>query len=204
MKAAHLAFFVEDASTGVFLETWLRRFLPADCDYAIHAHHGKQDLLAKLAARLDGYHRWLPETHRLFVVVDRDQEPCAPLKARIEAIAAAVGLSTRATAGSRWQVSNRIAIEELEAWYFGDWEAVRAAFPRVDANLPMQRAFREPDAIRGGTWEAFERALRDAGYFRNGLEKREAARAVGAHFDPTRCRSPSFQALFGAIQEAVA
>jgi hypothetical protein len=25
-------------------------------------------------------------------------------------------------------VVNRLAIEELEAWYFGDWEAVRAAY----------------------------------------------------------------------------
>ena len=28
-----------------------------------------------------------------------------------------------------WQVVNRIAIEELQAWHFGDWEAARQANP---------------------------------------------------------------------------
>ena len=58
---------------------------------------------------------------------------------------------------------NRIAIEELEAWYFGDWTAVVQAWPRVSANVPAQRGYRDPDAIPGGTWQAFECVLqRDA------------------------------------------
>jgi len=96
-----------------------------------------------------------------------------------------------------------MAIEELEAWYFGDWEAVRAAYPRVPQSVPNQQRYRQPDAIAGGTWEAFERLLQRHGYFKGGLPKIEVARTLGSHLDPTRCRSPSFVCFRDAILEAV-
>jgi hypothetical protein len=114
-----------------------------------------------------------------------------------------VGLRTRSRGGpARWQLVNRIAIEELEAWYFGDWEAVRAAYPRVAETVPRRQGFRDPDAVAGGTWEAFERVMQRHGYFEGGLAKIEAARTIGAHVDPTRNRSASFAVLWRAIGEA--
>jgi hypothetical protein len=98
-------------------------------------------------------------------------------------------------------VVNRIAIEELEAWYFGDWRAVRAAYPKVPRNAPQQASFRHPDDIAGGTWEAFERVLQGAGYFGQGLRKVEAARTIAPHLVPRRNTSPSFRALRDALQE---
>ena len=86
---------------------------------------------------------------------------------------------------------NRVAIEELEAWYFGDWEAVQAAYPGVNANLPQKAGFRDSDAVQGGTWEAFERVLQKARYFKNGLRKIEAARTVAEHGS----QSQSFEEL---------
>ena len=53
-----------------------------------------------------------------------------------------------------FQVVNRLAIEELEAWFFGDVEALHAAYCRVSINLQDQARYRDPDAIRGGTYEA--------------------------------------------------
>ena len=67
------------------------------------------------------------------------------------------------------QLVNRVVIEELEAWYFGDWEAVRSAYPRVSPTVPNQSRYRNPDSVQGGTWEAFERILKGHGYFRTGL-----------------------------------
>jgi broad specificity phosphatase PhoE len=96
---------------------------------------------------------------------------------------------------------NRLVIEELEAWYFGDWEAVRKAYPKVNATIPSQGKYRSPDAIKGGTWESFERVMKAAGYFKTGLRKIEAARAVAAHMDPSRNRSRSFQVLHEALAE---
>ena len=101
-----------------------------------------------------------------------------------------------------WQLANRIAIEELEAWYFGDWDAVRAAYPRVAAGIPRWRGFRDPDAIEGGTWEAFLRVMKKHGYFMGGFSKIEAARSIGAHIDPQRSSSRSFAVLHQALAEA--
>ena len=99
---------------------------------------------------------------------------------------------------------NRIAIEELEAWYFGDWKAVCRAYPRVSPNIPNQARYRDPDAIRGGTWEAFERIMKIHGYFRGGLGKVQAASAIVQNIDPARSRSNSFKVFHDAIMEATA
>ena len=106
-------------------------------------------------------------------------------------------------ANSQWQVATRIAIEELEAWYFGNWEAVSAAYPNVPADIPRRAANRESDKILGGTWEAFERILRKRNYFASGLRKVEAAALIGKHFDVEKCSSPSFAILKLALGEAV-
>ena len=95
-------------------------------------------------------------------------------------------------------------IEELEAWYFGDWEAVRAAYPRLKPTVPRPARYRVPDAIKGGTWEAFERIMQRHGYFETGLRKIEAARAVAARMEVDRNRSLSFVRFHEIIAEATA
>ena len=99
---------------------------------------------------------------------------------------------------------NRIAIEELEAWYFGDWEAVRQAYPPVPLNVPNKAPCRDPNDIQGPTWEAFERILKRTKQIRTDLRKSEAAEAVAACIDPARNRSPSFRAFYKALTEATA
>ena len=80
-----------------------------------------------------------------------------------------------------------------------------AGYPRVSPNVPQQAGYRDPDAIQGGTWEAFERILKKRGYFRNGrLRKTEAARAIASNIDPARNRSRSFAAFRDALAEATA
>ena len=187
-----------------FLRALLARFLP-DTGFRIHAFQGRSDLFRKLAPRLRAYKQWLPPDHRVIVVVDRDDDDCERLKQELERIAADAGLRTRsASGGEPWQVVNRIAIEELEAWYFGDWEAVCSAYPGVPHTVPARKNFRDPDAVPGGTWEAFERVLQKAGYFRTGLRKIEAAREIAAHLDPARSRSRSFGKLYAVLLETTA
>ncbi len=205
MPAAHLELLVEEPSMEAFLRALLPRLLPQDRTFEVHPFQGKNDLLGKLEPRLRGYAAWLPADWRIVVVVDRDDEDCRMLKRQLESIARRAGLRTRTRAGrAPWQLVNRIAIEELEAWYFGDWAAVRSAYPRASESVPGRKGFRDPDAIAGGTWEAFERVMQKHGYFKGGLLKIEAARAIGAHVDPARSRSASFSAFCGAIAEAVA
>lgn len=188
-----------------FLRGLLPRLLPVDRTFEVHAFGGKSDLLGKLEARLRGYAQWLPADWRLFVVVDRDDEDCCALKQRLEAVAMNAGLVTRSRAGAAaWQLVNRIAIEELESWYFGDWEAVRAQYPRVSSHVQQRQGLRDPDAIAGGTWEAFERVMQRYGYFKGGLAKIEAARSISEHINPDRQRSASFRAFHAVLMEALA
>ncbi|MFM7286849.1 MAG: DUF4276 family protein, partial [Cyanobium sp.] len=155
VAASHLEFLVEEPSMEAFLRALLPRLLPEDCTFEVHPFQGKSDLLAKLEARLRAYASWLPPDWRLVVVVDCDDDDCHALKQQLEAIATRSGLRTRSSArNATWQLVNRVAIEELEAWLFGDWEAVRQIYPRAPANLPSRHGFRDPDAIAGGTWEA--------------------------------------------------
>jgi len=95
-------------------------------------------------------------------------------------------------------------IEELESWFFGDWEAVHFAYPKVPSTIPAKQKFRDPDAVVGGTWEALERIFRRAGYFESGLRKIELARSVAPHMEPTRNKSRSFQVFLEAIEAAKA
>ena len=140
---------------------------------------------------------WLPADWRLVVMVDRDDDDCREIKRQLEA--AAHGLLARSQAADNsWQ----IAFEVLEAWYFGDWDAMRDAYPKVSVNIPRMARFRDPDAVKGGTWEAFERILQRRGHFRTGLRKVEAARTISARLDPDRNRSRSFAKFRDVVIEA--
>ncbi len=203
MSVEHIELLVEEPS----MEAAIRLLVPkmiGNLSFEVHSHQGKAHLLGRLPERLRGYLSWIPETWRIVVLVDRDEDDCRELKARLERIAADAGRAMRSEASKRIVVVNRLAIEELEAWYFGDWEAVRAAYPRVSLTVPTKAKYRAPDAIKGGTWEAFERLLQPAGYFAGGLRKIEAARTVAEHMLPSRNTSPSFRALREALAGMVA
>lgn len=204
MKAEHLEFLVEEPSRDAFLQELLPCLLDGRATFQIHAYQGKHDLLSKLESRLRGYAQWLPEAWRIVVVIDRDDDECRALKQRMEMAAKTAGFCTRVgNDGSPWRVLNRIAIEELEAWYFGEWAAVREVYPRVPPSIQRTAAYRLSDEISGGTWEALERILQRAGYFSTGLSKMECARAVGRRFNPAACSSPSFTVFRAALMEAV-
>lgn len=188
-------FLVEEPSMAAALRGLLPRILGAT-SYDVHDLRCKSELLRRLPSRLRGYAAWIPASWRIVVIVDRDGDDCSELKARLEQIALDAGVATKsAPRAGRFILVNRIAIEELEAWFFGDWAAVRSAYPKVEANVPSQAAYRHSDAVAGGTWEALERILQAAGYFAGGLGKVTAARAIAEQMDPARNTSPSFRAL---------
>lgn len=200
-----LIVFVEEYSMEAALEVILPKIL-GDVDFEIRRFQCKDDLLKNLPSRLNAYRTWLPDNWVILVLVDRDDDDCLILKQKLENMAANAGLMSKTVAGiaNRFQVANRIAIEELEAWFFGDWQAVQTAYPRVPTTVPQKAGFRDPDAILGGTWETLERVLKRAGYFNTGLRKLECARAVAKHMEPSRNTSKSFQAFINAVSTAVA
>lgn len=196
-----LMIFVEEISMEAALQQLMPKLLQ-DTEFEIFRFQCKDDLLKNLPARLRAYSSWLPPEWAILVLVDRDNSDCRELKQQLEAVAKQSGLSTKTQGGDRFQVVNRIVIEELEAWFFGDWPAVKQAYPRVPDNIPQKSAFRDPDAIKGGTWEALERVLKKAGYFSAGLNKLQCAREVATHMTPDANRSASFQAFVQAINAA--
>ena len=195
--------FVEEPSMEATLELLLPKLMN-DVDFEIRRFQCKDDLLKNLPDRLRGYSTWLPDDWAILVLVDRDDDDCTVLKQTLEDMAERAGLltKTRAGNGNRFQVVNRIAIEELEAWFFGDWAAVQAAYPRVPATIPQKAAYRDSDGVLGGTWEALERILKRSGYFKTGLRKMECARSVAQQMEPHRNTSHSFRAFVGAVSAA--
>jgi hypothetical protein len=204
MRAEHLEILVEEPSMELFLRALLPRLLRESATFNVYPSQGKDDLLRILPGRLRGYAAWLPENWRVVVVLDRDDQDCHELKRVMELIATDAGLRCRSSIDDdNWQVVTRVAIEELEAWYFGDWTAVREIYPKVPETIAEKAPYRDPDKIRGGTWEAFERVLQKAGYFQSGLAKMEVARSLGERLDVTRNRSHSFGVFRDALLEAV-
>jgi Domain of unknown function (DUF4276) len=127
---------VEGESEARFLRRWLPRLLPSVA-FKVYPHQGKgrlprvgvrlesppgDGLLDQLVAKLNAFGRSLdPSTDRVVVLVDADTEDCLALKARL--------LEALDRCPQKPVVLFRIAVEELEAFYLGDVEAVRRAFP---------------------------------------------------------------------------
>jgi hypothetical protein len=156
-------------------------------------------LLNKLPSRLQAYRRWLPQEYGLVVVTDEDRHDCEEIKETLEASARAAGFLTRRRNRQAFQVVSWIAVEELEAWFLGDVDALEAAYPGTRRLVAGRREFRDPDQVKGGTWEALERVLNRAGHHRGGFRKIEAARAISAHMEPQRNRSTSFRGFVRAL-----
>ena len=97
------------------------------------------------------------------------------------------------------------AVEELEAWYFGDWDAVRAAYARAK-KLDYQQ-----DSICG-TWEKFADAvypggaqeLRKLGYPQIGMAKCKWAENIAPKMCIEKNKSPSFNKFCNGIRESLA
>lgn len=201
-----LEVFVEELSAEAALEHVLPRILGTAWEVNYHPFQGKSDLLKSLPARLRGYSPWLPDDWRILVLIDEDREDCEALKRQLEDVAKAAGLTTKSSTGSGpFQVPNRIAVEELEAWFFGDVDALLAAYPKVPSSLGKKAGYRNPDAIKEGTWEALDRVLRKAGadWPKGGMPKVEVAQSISRHMVPDRNRSHSFRVFVEGLQALV-
>lgn len=191
----HLEVYVEEPSAKEALVQLLPRLLGAEHSFTVHPFRGKQQLLNEIPKRLRGYSRWIPPDWQVVVLVDEDRGDCHGLKQRLVTAAHDAGLGGR--------VLCRVAVEELEAWFLGDVEAIRAAYPKVPSTLAKRAGLRAPDAVWGGTWEALDRVLRRAGY-PQGLVKTVAAREIATHMDPDRNRSHSFCVFRDGIRRLAA
>ncbi len=174
-------------------------FLRVVPEYLQLTFQGKKDLLKNLAIELRGYSRWITDDYRIIILLDRDRDDCIELKNSLNKMATDAGLVTKSSSHKNvFQVVNRIAIEEIEAWFFGDANAMRIAYPKLSGNFETKALYRNPDNIKN-TWEAMERLLQRSGYFKTGLRKSEAASEISQYMQPLHNRSRSFQVFWEGI-----
>lgn len=196
----YIEFLLEEPSAEAALRNLLPEILGERVGFGLHAYQGKLDLLKKLPSRMRGYRAWIPDDYFIVVLVDADRQDCHALKASLERTALDAGLATKSAVLPRlpFQVLNRLAIEELEAWFFGNVAALRAAYPRVSSHLAHRETYRDPDAISGGTWEALKRLLQYHRYPWPG--KISVAERISRRMDPDRNRSRSFEVFVDGLQ----
>lgn len=191
----HIEFLIEESSAEIVLNEIIPRIIGDETTFKIHDFRGKSNLIKNLPNRMKGYGNIIKhqEGLRIVILIDKDKQNCQELKQILEEIAAQAGLTTPSTSKS-FKVLNRIVVEELEAWFFGDVKALREAYPKVPESLANRRSYRIPDEIKGGTWEALERILSSAGYYEKGfMPKTEVARNIAPFMEPEINSSKSFQ-----------
>lgn len=142
------------------------------------------------------YAKFVPDDWRIVVIVDQDQNDCQELKKKLR------DASNVVTQLKGNIVLHRIVVEELESWFFGDVPAIRAEYDKIPDSLSEKAKFRNPDAIKGGTWEQLDKVLRDYGY-ETGLQKIEFAQRVAPHMDVENNRSKSFQVFRDGLKSLV-
>jgi hypothetical protein len=195
-----LHFLVEGPSEVDFLNLWLPRFLPSGHSYKVYPHRGKgklpidptgppdprqQGLLDQLPAKLRAWSKVFDSTtDRVVVLVDLDADDCHDLKQQL--------LALLHSCDPKLTVKFRLAIEELEAFYLSDRQAIKHAFSR--AKLYKMETYTQ-DSICG-TWELFQDVI--------GAEsddKRTWAQAMGPVLttDWQANPSPSFRQFCRAV-----
>lgn len=207
----HLEVLVEDASGKIALETLVAKVLGvqgAPHTWRIHAYKGigripknlqgsadpsKCILLNQLPRLLAGYAK-TPGIDAVMVVLDSDIRPCADFLTELKAAAALCHPNTLF----------RLAIEEMEAWYFGDRAALKKAYPHAKAKVLNTYV---QDSVCG-TWERLadavypggSAAIKKQGWPLSGQVKCEWAGRVPPHMDIEANLSPSFGKLVQGLR----
>jgi len=177
-----LIFLLEEYSIKVLLDGLIPRLFP-DLPFLCVPHEGKHDLEKSIPRKLKS---WREPGVRFVVVRDNDGGDCMALKEKLEALC---------REGCREDSIVRIACQEIEAWYFGDPEALAEAFGRDDLRcLCSKKRYRDPDAIiQPG--KAIEELVPE-------FQKVSGARRMVSLLSRERNRSRSFHVLLESIERA--
>jgi Domain of unknown function (DUF4276) len=210
----HLEIHTEDSSTKELLEILLPKIIGSNGDvnsWRLHPYKGIGRLPKNLDARADPTKRLLldqlpsilkaygktPKTGCVVVVVDVDSRDFNSFLAELKTVLSACNPAP--------ETLFCIAVEETEAWYFGDKDAILSAYPKArkaEINKYVQ------DSICG-TWERLADVLIAGGStsVKNnssphaGDLKHEWAKKIGPYMDPEINESPSFQKLRDGLRQ---
>lgn len=213
----HFEILTEDASGKIALEILLVKILGTYGNphtYRFHHYKGvgripanmtvkanprKRLLLDRLPSILRGYGKSLGSDSCVAVIIDSDRKDCKAFKAELNSILRSCNPSPNSLI--------RIAVEEIEAWYIGDKEALVKAYP--NAKLHVLDSYIQDSVC--GTWEKLADAiypggsveLKKAGWPIIGQVKCTWAADCAKHMDIERNSSPSFRVFRDGIRHKV-
>ena len=186
----NLVFMLEEESAKHLLKELLPRILSEfqsetqTVTYQLIPHQGKGDLQKSIPIKLRA---WLTPNTFFIILHDQDSHDCRKLKQKLKQLC---------VQNNKHEPLIRIVCQELEAWYFGDLDAVEKAFPSFRASkYKNKRRFKNPDAINKPS-EELKWIVRD-------FSKRIAAREVPRHMNIDKNTSTSFNHLIGGLQNLV-
>ncbi|MGE3916642.1 MAG: hypothetical protein AB7F78_13180 [Hyphomicrobiaceae bacterium] len=156
-------------------------------DLATSADPSKRILLDQLPRLLQGYGK-TPGIDAVVVVVDTDKRNCESFLGELNKLLESCVPQPRTLF--------RLAIEEMEAWYLGDRNALLVAYPR--AKTAILDKYKQDSVC--GTWELLADAIvpggnatiAKAGWPMAGQVKHEWAEKITPHMDIANNISPSF------------
>jgi len=212
----HIEILIEDSSGEKLLQALLPGLLGAQGtphSWRLHAYKGigrlqkglsaaadpaKRMLLDNLPRLLRGYGK-TPGIDAVVVILDSDRRDCRDFLAELKAIAENCDPSPK--------TMFRLAIEEMEAWYFGDETALLKAYPKAKKDIINRY---EQDSVCA-TWEVLadavypggSAAVKKAGWPLPGQIKREWAEKIGPLLSPDRNVSPSFGKLRDGLRQLI-
>lgn len=206
----HIEFLIEDNSGKEMLKRLIPKILSAEHSYLIHGYKGvggkipagcKNDpkvaknriLLDNLPRLLSGYGKTFHSAGKdyqgaVIVICDLDRRDKNSFEAELN------NLLQKCTHKPNTKFC--LAIEEGEAWFLGDQDAIFKAYPHYKRNIVQKY---EQDSICG-TWETLadalypggHSALSNKGYQAVGKEKEEWAKRITPCMNVDNNKSPSF------------
>lgn len=175
-----LVFLLEEKSMKAFLDILLPKILPPDVNFYTIAHEGKSDLKKSLPIKLKAWN--IPDS-RFLVVQDQDSNDCRALKQELLQLCGEY----------KREILVRIACHELEAWYWGDLEAVQQAYHKDLGKIGRKRAYRIPDNIVSPKRE-LQKLLPEH-------QQIDGARRIAEYIEVDRNTSASFHALIEGVRK---
>jgi len=211
----HFIFLIEDKSGANAMDILIPKLLRKNEDtYSIHQYNGigdippnsrpksdadKRILLDQLPRLLRGYGRKKHIGH-IIVICDLDKRDKKLFLAELNNVLNACN--------PRPYAHFCLAIEEFEAWYLGDLNAIRKAYPK--ANESILKKYKN-DSICG-TWEILadatykggRKALASKKWYTVGEQKSIWAKEISPHMDVDNNASPSFNFLCSELKKVMA
>ncbi len=166
---------------------------------SVMAFHLFLALLDQLPKLLAGYGK-TPGMDAVVVVLDSDRRDCKAFLGELKALLQ----NCRPVPNTLF----RLAIEEMEAWFLGDRQALLAAYPRAKRDVLSRY---QQDSVCG-TWEMLadavypggSAAIRKAGWPLPGQIKHEWAERIGPRMCTEDNQSPSFCKFRDGLRRLVA